>query len=151
MSQSDRKDLVLVASAGAALALGLYIFRPTRAAEVQEWTPADHDQPANAESQPPPGTKSARPKTQGGGSEDLVGLAWAKTCASCHGAGGRGDGPQAAMTHPPDITRAEFQDKATDAEIAQIIRKGKGQMPANDLPPAVIQGLVQRVRALRTR
>jgi cytochrome c oxidase cbb3-type subunit 3 len=150
MSQSDRKDLVLVASAGAALALGLYIFRPTRAADVREWTPADHDQPASVQGQPPPGKKSAQPKTQGGG-EDLVGLAWAKTCASCHGGGGRGDGPQSPMTHPPDLTRAEFQDKATDADIAEIIRKGRGQMPANDLPPAVIQGLVQRVRALRAR
>jgi cytochrome c oxidase cbb3-type subunit 3 len=150
MSQSDRKDIVLVASAGAALALGLYIFRPTRAAEVHERTQADHDQPANVQGQPPPTKKGAQPKGQSGG-DDLVGLAWAKTCTSCHGPGGRGDGPQAPMTHPPDLSRAEFQDKATDAEIAEIIRKGRGQMPPNDLPPAVIQGLVQRVRALRAR
>ncbi len=51
------------------------------------------------------------------------------------------------MLRAADLTRAEWQDRVSDAEIAEVIRKGRNKMPAFDLPPQVIQGLVLRIRA----
>ena len=113
--------------------------------ELREWTPADHDQPAAAQ-----GQVSARP---GGEGLDpmFLGRAWQKNCATCHGAGGRGDGPQAAMVRAPDLSRPDWQEKVTDDEIAATIRNGKNKMPKFDLPDQVVAGLVQRVRAFRAK
>ena len=56
-------------------------------------------------------------------------------CASCHGEGGKGDGPVgAALTPPPrDFTKGEFKfdtDKdgktGTDADLKNVIQKGGG-------------------------
>lgn len=116
--------------------------------EVREWTPADHDQPANTQAQAP--QVSARP----GASEldpNLIDLAWQKNCASCHGPRGRGDGPQGPMVRAPDLTRDEWQDRVSDQEMAEVIRKGRNKMPAFDLSPPVIEGLVKRIRAARPR
>jgi len=111
--------------------------------QVREWTPNDHDQPASA-----PGQVTARPGTEGP-DPTLVDLAWQRNCATCHGAVGRGDGPQGAMVRAPDLTRATWQENISDEEMAAVIRKGKNKMPAFDLPPQVVQGLVQRIRATR--
>lgn len=111
--------------------------------EVREWKPEDHDQPASA-----PGQVTARPGSDGV-DPTLIDLAWRRNCASCHGAIGRGDGPQGPMVRAPDLTRAEWQANVTDEEIASTIRKGRNKMPAFDLPDQVVQGLVQRIRAAR--
>lgn len=139
---------VAAAAAIGAVLLGLFVFRPGRTStEVREWTPRDHDQPAGA--QPAPNRpKGTAPKSQDG---NLVEMAWARSCASCHGAQGRGDGPQGPMLKAPDLTRAAWQEKVTDEEIAQTIRKGRNAMPAFELPPNVVQGLVQRIRANRAQ
>jgi cytochrome c5 len=111
--------------------------------EVREWTPGDHDQaPSTPGVVNPRSPASARPGTE----IDLVQLAWEKNCTLCHGARGRGDGPQGPMLRAPDLTRAEWQDRVSDAEIAETIRKGRNKMPSFDLPPQVIQGLVLRIR-----
>jgi mono/diheme cytochrome c family protein len=59
-------------------------------------------------------------------------------CASCHGEGGKGDGPVGATLKPPlgpprDFTKAEFKfdtDKdgktGTDADLKNVIQKGAG-------------------------
>lgn len=113
--------------------------------DVREWTPADHDQPAR------PGAQvSARPAGEGGDT-GLVDLAWQRNCFTCHGPRGRGDGPQGPMVRAPDLTDPAWQDRVTDAQIAETIRKGRNQMPAFDLPAQVIDGLVQRIRAARAR
>ncbi|AKT40834.1 c-type cytochrome [Chondromyces crocatus] len=111
--------------------------------DVREWTPSDHDQPAR------PGAQvSARPAGEGF-DPGLVDLAWQRNCFTCHGARGRGDGPQGPMVRAPDLTDPAWQGRVTDAQIAETIRKGRNQMPAFDLPDQVIEGLVQRVRASR--
>lgn len=112
--------------------------------DVREWAPSDHDQPASTQSTSTPRTTaSARP----GAEIDLVQLAWEKNCTTCHGPRGRGDGPQGPMLRAPDLTRAEWQDRVSDAEMSETIRKGRNKMPAFDLPPQVIQGLVLRIRS----
>jgi mono/diheme cytochrome c family protein len=111
--------------------------------EVREWKPEDHDQaPAAA------GQVTARPGTEGV-DPTLIDVAWRRNCAPCHGAVGHGDGPQGPMVRAPDLTRAEWQAKISDEEMATIIREGKNKMPKFDLPDQVVQGLVQRIRAAR--
>lgn len=111
--------------------------------DVREWSPNDHDQaPSTPGTANPRAATSARP----GAEIDLVQLAWEKNCTTCHGARGRGDGPQGPMLRAADLTRAEWQDRVSDAEIAETIRKGRNKMPAFDLPPQVLQGLVLRIR-----
>jgi cytochrome c oxidase cbb3-type subunit 3 len=114
--------------------------------DVREWSPGDHDQAVST-----PGTANPRAGTSArpGAEIDLVQLAWEKSCATCHGARGRGDGPQGPMLRAADLGRAEWQDRVTDAEIAETIRKGRNKMPAFDLPPQVLQGLVVRIRSLK--
>ena len=117
--------------------------------EVREWTPTDHDQPANADNGAPPPRRPAG--SEAAPDENLIELAWQKSCATCHGPRGRGDGPEGPMVHAADLTRADWQDHITDAQMKETIRKGRNRMPPFDLPPAVIDGLVLRIRAARQR
>lgn len=125
--------------------LSLLVGCDSAPSDVREWSASDHDQPASA-----PGQVSARP---GGEGPDpmLLDMAWRKNCATCHGPAGRGDGPQGSMVRAPDLTRADWQEKVTDDEIAATIRNGKNKMPKFDLPDQVVTGLVQRVRAFRAK
>ena len=51
---------------------------------------------------------------------------FAKQCASCHGAGAKGDGAMAAKlkSKPSDLTDAEWTHGPTDGEIFTLIRDG---------------------------
>jgi cytochrome c oxidase cbb3-type subunit 3 len=153
MTQSPRSaprpPVLVAATAVLALLLGLFLFRPGRSSGgVREWTPTDHDQPAEQAGQPK-ASKAAQPKGQPDG--NLVEMAWARSCATCHGQVGRGDGPQGKLAKAPDLTRADWQDRVTDEQIIDKIRKGGNGMPASELPAAVLQGLVQRIRANRVK
>ena len=111
---------------------------------VREWTPADHDVPPNAAAAPTrPGRASAAVDAQA----EMVELTWQRQCASCHGPQGRGDGPQGPSSQAADLTKRSWQDATPDAQIAASILNGKGRMPKFDLPPPLVQGLVQRIRA----
>jgi mono/diheme cytochrome c family protein len=107
--------------------------------KLSEWTPADHD---GKKSGP-----SARQGTRGdaGGTPALVEITWRNQCASCHGIGGKGDGPQGAMFKPPDLT----QSKSDDETLFTTIKNGKGRMPKFDVPDDVARGLVLRVKSFR--
>jgi cytochrome c oxidase cbb3-type subunit 3 len=108
--------------------------------DLREWTAADHDQPS-------PG--QAAQVSGDGPDPNLIDLAWQRQCSTCHGPRGRGDGPQGAMVRAPDLTDPAWQDRVTDAQIAEVIRKGRNKMPAFELPDQVVEGLVKRVRAAR--
>lgn len=133
--------------------------RAPSASEAREWTPADHDRveergrlQSGAQAAPPPkagGSAAPAQGPAGGGEDSVVALTWHNQCASCHGMGGRGDGPNGPMLKAPDLTRAEWQAKVSDADIAEVIRNGKNQMPRFDLSDKVLAGLVARVRAVR--
>jgi ubiquinol-cytochrome c reductase cytochrome b subunit len=54
-------------------------------------------------------------------------------CANCHGASGRGDGPDVAKldARPKNFTRADFWDEGTLAEIVEVATNGEApDMPA---------------------
>jgi mono/diheme cytochrome c family protein len=52
-------------------------------------------------------------------------------CASCHGEGGKGDGPDAPMysVKPADLTDAHMGSEMTDGEIFYKISEGRKPMP----------------------
>lgn len=77
---------------------------------------------------------------------------WGMRCASCHGEGGRGDGagrpPGAAM---PDMSSVAFQTARDDRQLAEVIFKGKGLMPAfgEQLTEQGIVALIGHIRRLK--
>jgi mono/diheme cytochrome c family protein len=128
--------------------------QPPSASSLRAWTKEDHhpsDDDKLAAGAQAPG--AARRDDDGGRTEDaqLVDLAWRQQCTSCHGPLGHGDGQMGAMLRAPDLTRADWQSRVADAEIATTIRNGRNKMPRFDLPEPVLKGLVARIRSLRAR
>lgn len=70
-------------------------------------------------------------------------------CALCHAADGSGSSPSGKALGAKDLRSDEVQKK-TDAELSEIIRQGKGKMPAfgKKLKPEDISKLVAYIRAL---
>jgi cytochrome c oxidase cbb3-type subunit 3 len=133
--------------------------RPPPADSLREWTPADHhstDDDKQA-ARAPQGARTDQGSEQSPGPpgasdvSQLVDITWRQQCSACHGSVGKGDGQLGPMVHAPDLTLEDWQSKASDAEIAAVIKNGKGKMPKFDVPEPVIEGLVARVRAARGR
>lgn len=68
--------------------------------------------------------------------------AFVTNCASCHGEGGKGDGPVGAALQPPprDFTKADFKydtDKdgkaGTDADLKNVIKNGAAEYGGSPL------------------
>lgn len=112
-------------------------------AGLPQWTPTDHDQEPGR----PEAANQGRRATDPSAAPALVELAWQNQCVTCHGATGRGDGPQGPAFKTADLARSTLRDE----EAAEAIRNGKGRMPKFDLPDEVVSGLVARVRSLRAR
>lgn len=120
----------------------------SRSEELQEWTPKDHQhtttpnagQVTTAEAQDPSAQKPPP------GLDDVTVVAWRRNCLRCHGVVGRGDGPQGTMMAATDLSKPEWQAKISDEQIAESIRRGKGAMPAFDLPESTVNNLVKLVR-----
>lgn len=72
-----------------------------------------------------------------------------RNCASCHGADGSGQTPMGRTFKLGDLRGPEVQ-KMTDAQLADLIAKGKGRMPAYDkrLSHEQIQSVVGYLRDL---
>jgi hypothetical protein len=144
-----------VALAAAALA-SAGCQRPPSPDSIPEWTPVDHHSndddklAAQGQGQARGPAQPRQPQAKGSDIAQLVDLTWRQQCVNCHGAMGHGDGQFAPMTHPPDLTDAKWQ-AVSDAELASVIKSGKNRMPAFDLPPSVIAGLVARVRSFQGR
>jgi len=71
---------------------------------------------------------SAQPQVISAAAEDAATLFKTK-CAVCHGLDGSGGTAQGKALKVRDLRSAEVQ-KQTDAQLADIITKGKKQMPA---------------------
>jgi len=72
-------------------------------------------------------------------------------CGSCHGAGGKGDGPAAAALPPPKPANwtVDAVQKQTDGEIFWKISNGRGAMPPwKHLPEKERWELVNYIRSL---
>jgi len=75
--------------------------------------------------------------------------AYAANCAICHSANGSGDASAGKALKAKDLRSPEVQ-KISDADISDVITKGKGQMPAfgSKLSADTIKSLVAYVRKL---
>ncbi len=51
------------------------------------------------------------------------------------------------MVGAPNLADPAWQAAATDAQIAAIIRTGRGKMPAFDLPEQTVERLIALVRS----
>jgi len=71
------------------------------------------------------------------------------TCVMCHGEDGSGNTPSGKALKAKDL-RSEKTQKKSDAEIAEVITKGRNKMPAfgQKLKPEQIQQLVAYIRQL---
>jgi len=120
--------------------------------DLREWKPDDHDRAdENQKGRAAPPKTQVSPSTSANPLVTLVEVTWRSQCGPCHGALGRGDGPQGPLVHAPDLTAAEWQGKVTDIQIAQSIVTGKNRMPKFDFQPDVLAGLVARIRASKGR
>jgi cytochrome c oxidase cbb3-type subunit 3 len=121
----------------------------------REWTASDHDRLEDTPAQSPGAPRPPSPVTAVAGQPGApsvgaeVEALWSRSCASCHGPGGKGDGPAGRAVRAANLADPAWQKKVTDAEIAATIAKGRGAMPAFDLNPAALQGLVSKIRSLR--
>lgn len=72
-------------------------------------------------------------------------------CTSCHGTGGKGDGPMAgAMSPPPaNFTDPAFWKGKTDATLSNAIQNGHLDMPPMDSKPQEVQDLVAYLNTLK--
>jgi mono/diheme cytochrome c family protein len=70
-------------------------------------------------------------------------------CVLCHAADGSGDSPTGKALKAKDLRAPEPQGKS-DAELSEVIAKGKGKMPAfgAKLSADVIKSLVAHIRDL---
>jgi mono/diheme cytochrome c family protein len=84
---------------------------------------------------PATSTPSAAPTTTGGTAtaDDALGAkVYSEKCSVCHGPNGKGDGPGGAALNPKprDHTNGAYMNARTDDELLNVIRNGKGAMPA---------------------
>jgi mono/diheme cytochrome c family protein len=81
--------------------------------------------------------------------DDVAAKLYQSKCAACHGPDGSGNTPVGKTLKLRDLRDPDVQ-KQTDADLAQIIAKGKDKMPAYDksLKPDEIKGLAAFVHEL---
>ena len=73
-------------------------------------------------------------------------------CVLCHSADGSGDNPTGKAMHAKDLRSEEVQ-KQSDAELAEVITKGRGKMPAfgAKLKPDDVTKLVAYIRGMASK
>ena len=116
-------------------------------ADLRTWKATDHDHTANPNAAQVQVTDAGSAEANHG-LDDVTIVAWQQNCTSCHGALGRGDGPQGQLVHAADLSRPDWQAAVTDEAIAETIRQGRGRMPSFNLPDATILRLVSLIRML---
>ncbi len=88
----------------------------------------------------------ATTKAMAAGGEDL----YKSKCAMCHAADGGGDTTMGKKYNIRDLRSADVQ-KQTDAQLGEVVTKGKNKMPAYDgkLTPDQIKDVVAFIRTLK--
>ena len=100
-----------------------------------------------------PASEKGKKNPQSGPASVANGKKLAETnCVTCHGPGGKGDGPAAAALPPPkpaDWTSAKIKSE-TDGELFWKITNGRGAMPPwKHLPEKDRWDLISYVRSLQ--
>lgn len=133
----------------ALLLLALFVSACGDSAPRREWRPSDHAQPPEVGNAPTT-TRTLTPEEARAQAGSAL---FRMQCATCHGARGQGDGPAARGLGVPDLTTAEPQSRLADADIAAVIRSGRGAMPpfGSRIDDAGIAALVGHVRSFAPR
>jgi mono/diheme cytochrome c family protein len=101
---------------------------------------------------PAPAETASSPPGPAGAAADLGAQVFAKRCALCHGAGGHGDGVASKGLNPKprNFHDVAYMSTRTDAQLSEVIHKGKGVMPRweGQLSEAEIQAVLKHVRSL---
>jgi len=83
---------------------------------------------------------------------DLGSRVYSQRCVLCHGPQGKGDGPGAAGLNPKprNHTDGSYMNGRTDEQLLEVIRNGKGVMPAwgKVLSDEEIHAVLKHVRSL---
>ncbi len=120
-------------------------------APTRVWSPEDHAHPAaSAAPSQVPAPPTAEEEAEGTARARALVALYQVKCASCHGADGRGDGPERPPgAEMPDFTSVEWQNTRNDEALADTIAHGGTTMPsfADEIAEENIFGLVERVRA----
>jgi mono/diheme cytochrome c family protein/uncharacterized membrane protein len=113
--------------------------------ELSEDSPRTPSKPSQSPQRPAP-RKSAPAAARAPAVRKL----FRQHCAKCHGADGKGSAARGLMPDIPDLTKASWQRRRTDAQLLASILDGKGtDMPAmsSKLSKEQARGLVAYVRA----
>lgn len=137
-----RTNAKLLCSLGPVLVL---VSCGSRPGDVREWRASDHSRD-QGESQADPNLPPLEDEDPMVAAQGI----WQAQCATCHGPTGHGDGPQAPMTRPPDITNEAFQAAWSDEQLRTVITYGRGMMQPyrESIRPEGIDVLVRHVRQL---
>jgi mono/diheme cytochrome c family protein len=100
----------------------------------------------------PPASTTPSASTGQAPAGDLGAKVYTERCVLCHGPNGKGDGPAAAGLNPKprNHTDGSYMNSRTDEQLLQVIRNGKGAMPAwgKVLSEEEIQAVLKHVRSL---
>lgn len=72
-------------------------------------------------------------------------------CVACHGMDGSGAQMKQILPEIKDLAAADLQTKLTDAQIREVILKGRGKMPPFEpvFKPEEIDSIVLYLRSLK--
>jgi mono/diheme cytochrome c family protein len=123
---------------------------------ASESTPSSTASPGSATAQPAviptPADSIPPPAGPAGAAGDLGAVVFAKRCALCHGPDGHGDGVASKGLNPKprNFHDVAYMSTRTDAQLSEVIHKGKGVMPRweGQLSETEIQAVLKHVRAL---
>jgi len=92
---------------------------------------------------------AAAPTDWSGGDVKVGENLFGNLCTRCHGAQGKG-GPVPGIGVVPNLTTDEFRARMKDADVANIIAHGKGNMtPFGTLDAAQLKALVAYLKTLK--
>ena len=135
MAKSDGRAQCLRETRCAAWGLVLLLLLACGAEAPAPSAPTASAKPSEAQKLGEPPTALVVPAGNLRGDPVLGERIYAMYCATCHGPGGRGDGPIAAtlLTQPAAHSSAEYMGTLSDAQLYLVIQKGGASVGKSSL------------------
>ena len=98
-----------------------------------------------------PALAKEKPPSQKNASRRATKALFARHCATCHGADGRGETFVGKISGVPDMTDRKWQESFDEKRMAASVTHGRGSMPSfkEKLSPNEIASLVSHVRRFK--